>query len=390
MMTLTRLVRYLKGYVIFKTRGGFPERLINLCTLKQIELWNMKIEDNRLTAEILAQDYKRLRSVARRSGALPKIESRIGLPFFAKKHKDRVGIPIGLALCALTIFLLSQAIWSIELVGNTGTPDYLIIRELQENKLHIGALKSRLNTELIEEELQKSLPSIEWTAINIIGSKVYVEIHESTKAPPIRHRTSPSNMIAAKNGEITDLQVYEGQAIVKRGFSVVKGDLLISGIRENDDGSISIVHADGYAKALTVNKISIAVAKDTKFKLLLPQTRAAAIRLFHLRLPLSKSKGLHQTLSEAYIKNKETTLPIGVELSSFFTVEKAAHLADFSTIKKLAAIDFSEKYEKNLGSCEIVEASFYFSNDKNYSITASYSCIEDIATPQAFYVEEGF
>ena len=51
-MFLENTWRYMRGYICIKVEGYFVERFLNLCMLKNIELWNIKKKN-----EIERQQY---------------------------------------------------------------------------------------------------------------------------------------------------------------------------------------------------------------------------------------------------------------------------------------------------------------------------------------------
>lgn len=61
---------------------------------------------------------------------------------------------------------------------------------------------------------------------------------------------------------ITSLSVMEGTAAVVDGSVVAKGQLLVSGVQENKDGSMHLVHAAAQIKATTTHTLTVTVSKE--------------------------------------------------------------------------------------------------------------------------------
>ena len=88
-------------------------------------------------------------------------------------------------------------------------------------------------------------------AVNIDGSKAVIEVRESVPVPEIADTSTPCNIVAAEDGIITKIQLFRGQEEIKTGSAVLKGDLLISGVKTNLDKSETLVCADGKIFAKT-------------------------------------------------------------------------------------------------------------------------------------------
>ena len=83
-----------------------------------------------------------------------------------------------------------------------------------------------------------------------------IEVRERIPAPQVENDTTPRNILASQDGTILSLKVYEGEAAVKKGEAVLKGDLLISSVVTNKDLSVSFKHARGVAIAQTRHTVS--------------------------------------------------------------------------------------------------------------------------------------
>ena len=84
------LLKYILGYVRISVEGYYIERFINICTTKQILLWDLKRENAiTLHARVEVKNFKALRDICKKTKCKIKIESKNGLPFTIKKYKKR-------------------------------------------------------------------------------------------------------------------------------------------------------------------------------------------------------------------------------------------------------------------------------------------------------------
>ena len=104
---LTTALRYLGGYVLLRAEGGSPERFLNLCSYREIVLWDVKPAGNAYEMKMWVRDVKRLAPVLRKSGVRIRIQKRIGLPFFLHRYRKRKVFFAGLFLAPVLIGILS-------------------------------------------------------------------------------------------------------------------------------------------------------------------------------------------------------------------------------------------------------------------------------------------
>ena len=139
------LVNYLSGFVDIVVEGYYIERFINICNNKKIFLWNLKREkDTILYARVSIKDFKKLKSVCKKSQCKMKINRKKGVPFILNKYKKRK-IFVGLLIFIIVgIIALSNFIWNIEVTGNDKIAKDEILKVVEERTdLKLENLKIR-------------------------------------------------------------------------------------------------------------------------------------------------------------------------------------------------------------------------------------------------------
>ena len=86
---LTRILRYVKGYVRIRITGYSPERFLNLCKYKKIPVWGLLPGRNFYDMNITIAGMKKLKPILRKTGTNLRIIEKIGLPFFLFRHRKR-------------------------------------------------------------------------------------------------------------------------------------------------------------------------------------------------------------------------------------------------------------------------------------------------------------
>ena len=130
---------------------------------------------------------------------------------------------------------------------------------LEELGVVRGALRRDIDAREVERRLMLRLDKAAWVAVNLRGSRAVVEIQERVVPPERIDDRTPHNVVAAKPGFITYLEVYNGQPTVKAGDSVEAGDILVSGIMEDKKLRDRTVHARAKVLAQTQEKLAVEV-----------------------------------------------------------------------------------------------------------------------------------
>ena len=150
---MVNIIRLIKGYVSFEVFGGFPERFLNLCRLRGIDLHSVEINGDRITASADAKDMLGVREASERSGMEVKVNDERGLPFFLKRHKWRCGILVGLGVVVAFIAFMSGFIWEVEVIGDNRENNIRLEQTLRDLGVYSGARKSRINILEIQEQI---------------------------------------------------------------------------------------------------------------------------------------------------------------------------------------------------------------------------------------------
>ncbi len=230
--------------------GYYIERFINLCSKKQIILWNLERKDNiTLVADIDKKEFKRLREISRKTKCKVKIQNKIGLPFVVRKYKKRKIFFILLVLIFLLIFSLSHFIWNIEVECSSNISKDEIISLVENEGLKIGALKNSLDTKEVINKLRLERDDIAWVGIEIKGTNAIIKIEEADAKPDIIDDDDYCNIVADKEGVITKISAGNGTPLVKEGDVVKNGDVLIAGYMEGKYTGKQYVHSIGEVQA---------------------------------------------------------------------------------------------------------------------------------------------
>lgn len=252
-----KLGQWLGGYMDMQMTGYSPERFLNLCSARGIELWNLEYRGDGYGFSMTLKDFKGIRPLARKSGVRLRIRKRTGLPFFLRKNRGRVGFAVGLGLFFFLLYGLSLFVWDIQIEGNRRYTDETVTDFLQDREITWGVRKAEVDCQALETALRDYFPEITWAAARISGTRLLISVKENEAISHIPEKQeTPCDVVAAKDGVISQILVRQGVAQVKAGDAVEAGQVLISGAVPiyNDGGEIvsfRYVPADGDISAVT-------------------------------------------------------------------------------------------------------------------------------------------
>lgn len=388
-MIVITFLRNLVGYVCFRAYGGFADRFLNLCTKENISLWNIQNIGGRITACTYIKDYLRIRGVAKKSGMRVMCIEKKGLPFFIRQNKKRVGLLIGAVASFLIVFTLSQFVWSVSVVGNTTLENEYILETFEKYGIKVGTKITKEEMEYATNMAMKEIDSLSWATVNKKGSVAVIEVRERTQAPQMYDASKPTNLVASEDGVVLSVDVLYGKEEVKAGSAVTKGDLLIGGVVTHRDGTETLIHADGYVKALVRKNGSFSFNDFTYYN----QSDSAARKVFFffgVQIPIGKAVSQDfYTEHKSFAESDKNLLPLGIitQYGASFSTEKT-DLSD-SLKDKMSLFGCALNCKNMLDYCNI-KKSVIKENDttdvKGYSFYAE--CEQEIGKLQEIYVEK--
>ena len=388
------LIRYMKGTVKFCAYGAEFERFLNRALEEHIPIWNVGKNDGRYCAVTTVKGYKRLAKVARKNKIRLHTDRRKGFPFLAYRYRRRPGIVIGLGIFFGFLIIMQNFVWQIDVSGNVSIPTAQVIALAKELGLHQGAFTRRLDFKTIQKELEFRLPDVAWLTVNHMGSKVVIELKESKKAPDLIDENSPCNLVAKKDGVIKYMEVYSGQKMVKVKDVVGKGDLLVSGILEDQFQQTTFCTARGTIIAETYETKEFSQPLETEEKIYTGTVKKRNyLDLFGFKLPLFIAYHLDgqfeniQEYQQFRLLGKE--LPLGLhklELKEYRTEKRSyqPEEAEQILLKQIEKYETTECKDAKIISKEVDKSE----NNGAYVIKISYVFEEDIAQKEEIIINE--
>ncbi len=248
----------LRGYVKIRISGYSPERFLNLCKHKEIEMWGLEAKADAYEMYITVDGFRKLKPILKKTKTKITILERYGVPFFFHKYRRRKVFFIGIFLCLSIIFTCSRFIWKIDVKGNQRITDETLIEYLETTGVFHGMKRSSVDCEKINTGIRKNFNEIIWVSASLEGCNIIVQVKESTDTFQVSQTESnPADLVATEEGMIVEIVTRKGVPCVKEGDAVKAGDLLVSGTVEvkNDAGEViredhRAADADVYAEVI--------------------------------------------------------------------------------------------------------------------------------------------
>lgn len=389
---LLDFIRWLQGFVQFLVIGKYPERFINIVTKSSLSIWDTNKTGDKLSARMYVRDYKKIRPFAKKSRVRLKIQSKHGLPFYIRRYKKRVGVLIGVLVFILVVSVMSQFVWTIDVIGLETVSKAQLLSVLESNGLYIGAYKPSLSFTQISRKTMLKIDDIAWMSVNVLNSHASVELKEKAKSPPVDDYRQPANVKATRDGLIENINTLQGECFFTAGSAVVKDQMIVSGVVEDKLGGVSLVRADAEVIARTTRNVSFCVDKEHLYYKFSKPSLRRSFSMFNISVPVTFSfagggdSAVRQTTDSLYLF--DTTLPVSVESTRIYEKQRVSKTLDEKTaqeiLKKQAYV-----YECfGLSQYEVLSRDLNYSQtDDLYILDATYTCRENIAYQQDIGVD---
>ena len=297
-----------------------------------------------------------------------------------------MGLVIGVAAAIITVSYLSTMIWTVSVSGNENISDEQILNVFSSLGVKPGAKRRDINAiEISDEALKIFDGDLSFAVVNLNGSNASVEVRESVPAPKIEDNETPCNIVASEDGVVTKVQLYSGQEEIKAGSAVLKGNLLISGVKTNQDKTESLVHAAGNVYAEVEKNIS-SDFENSEFCAPSREKIRYALYFFNVKIPLGGVPDYGEKYAVSFLASTDkTVLPMGIIRVRATEYNRDFLLEDESCRELLSAKKYTDLCRSELKNCKIISSDI----QKNGSrLSGAYKCEEQIGVESEIFVEK--
>lgn len=247
----------LRPRVCVTVSGAMPEALLNACAAAGVEIISaVPLDAVTLRLTVPQRRMRQVRALAQRCMCTLSDETGAGAGALGLKLRHRA-VVFALTLCVLGLLFLSRMyIWEIEVTGNETVSTGEILDALEQCGVGLGSFWPDFTSDSIRSDVLARLPRLSWLTVNVHGSRAEVIVRERIQKPEMIDNDEPYDIIAKKEGFVTEVRALAGSAQVTRGQAVSRGQTLISGMVEDITGGARTVHAYGEVKARTYYELT--------------------------------------------------------------------------------------------------------------------------------------
>lgn len=203
-------------------------------------------------ALIFAADAEQVKSLAPRCGCDVEVLSVRGRPVWKKFLHRRRWAALCAAAVSAAVLVSSLFVWDIRVTENdSDVPDALILRTLAEQGVGVGSFWPGFRGERIRSRALAELAGAQLAGGERPGK--HGERGGARRSGKAGNHRSPAgaDVTASRSGVITEIRVFEGEALVSRGDAVTAGQTLVSCERAARRGETRTVHARAEVTAHT-------------------------------------------------------------------------------------------------------------------------------------------
>ncbi len=382
---------FLCGYVLFETVGEFPERLLNLFSKNRITVWDISRSDEKIEGKMTVKNYKQMRQIRKKCKVGTRVKNRFGAPFLIRKYRHRIGFVAGLVLFFATLHFLSGFVWNICVSGNETIPTETIILACKELGVTEGVKRNEIDSHTLSSKLALKVDGLAWASFNVEGSRLTVNVAERTDVK--MKDNFPCNLVAKRDGIIEDYMIDDGNILIKRNQAVKAGDILVSGIIPNADGSSRFVASSGYVIATTERVLSYHANYVQTETVKVGKTKGKTVlKFFSFLIPLYL--GEYEGNFETETKHRrfnfgDSYLPIEFTTKYFTEIEDMAYEASTEQATEIAREEIKRMEESELCETEIISSVETVEiTDRGVRVTVKYKCKENIADEDLMLIYE--
>lgn len=292
---ISKLWKFLNGYVIISIKGYNIEKLINKANQNNLKIYSVKKDKNLATLTISPKDFKGFKKLSRKYKCKIKIINKNGFFRVLLFFRNNIFYIVGIFVALLFIFFMSQRIWIIDISGNSNISNKNILKFCSENGLYLGCNKNKIDGKKLSENLKIKYNTISWINISVKGSTAIIKLSEDKPINKIEKMDKPCDVVASSNCKILSIVTNKGTPMVKKGDTVLAGDVLISSMLvpsgQEENPVNDFVSAKGDIKGLVQRNYSFTIPFNISEKAYTNNIKKEySIKIFSKEFQLNKIK----------------------------------------------------------------------------------------------------
>lgn len=245
---------------------AMAEAVINRACAEGIRFLRAEKSGNRLlTVWIPAEDEARLGEFLTRNTLTFRVTGRAGLARGREFLRRRLALGVTLLAAGLVLLWISSRVWVVSVRGALPGDEARVIEILDQMGVGPGTVKRGLDFLSLRRALEAEMPEYAFFGVKTLGVTLSVQAVYADQAPEVYEAARARDLVADADGVVLFVHVAAGQALVKPGDTVRRGDTLIRGEeRKRVSGETTAVRAEGsvVARLWTEATARVALTKE--------------------------------------------------------------------------------------------------------------------------------
>ncbi|MBX6351274.1 MAG: sporulation protein YqfD [Clostridia bacterium] len=222
--------RWLSGWVRVEARGARLAELVSAVARAGHPVFAARAAPDAWTFSAPRGALPAIEAEALRLGLSVRVVGRGGLPELARRlarHPSLLAFGLGLALL---LWLASSFVWIVAVEGASEVPAPAILAAARDLGLAPGAFRPSLDRDRVARLLPVLIPRLSWATVSLRGTRAVIRVAEEAEPPPeLLPASRPADLVARRDGLVTDVLALAGQPAVRPGDIVAKGQVLVRG-----------------------------------------------------------------------------------------------------------------------------------------------------------------
>lgn len=380
-MLLRMLWRFLRGYVEVRCDGGLFARFFDRMLKENLGVFKVKVAGNTARFCMYISDYNAVRAIAKKSQCRVRVERKHGLYFAYHKVNHKAALAAGFAVFFAVIYLLGNIVFTIEIKGPSTIAKNTLISSLEANGLKVGMWRGDVDVKRVEQGVLLDNERLSWIAVNLSFGVATIEVKDKIVEPPSPE--SGDGLIAKRDAKIKSIEIVAGEALVKPGEVVSKGQQLAIPSQFAIDGSWT-TKVEAHILGYTEYTCTFTVSKNHVFREPTGNTfERKSLQFGETVLPLPGKQNSYQYFDvDTYITSPRlfsVELPFRIVTQEYVEVEQTSRRLNEQEAKMMIAQYQADFEQKELSQCEILSReSVFYDDGAAYVCTIQYLCLEDI------------
>ncbi len=384
------IMRYFLGTCRVRISGGDPEYALRRLAAARILMQEIRPAGALcIEARLLRRDAARAERICAQAMCTMEILETAGLGRTFRGLRRRWAFVLLLVLAALAGYFVPKFVFFYTVSGNERVPSARILRELAELGVGFGTYGPSIKPQELKNRMLLRIPELQWLTVTQNGMCAEVVVRERPEAEPVLDRRTPQNVVASRDGVVTEVLCYDGNCLVAPGQTVQAGQLLVSAYTDLEfKTQVTAARAEVYAQTLRRTET---VLPDTA----LHRTgrrqsgRSVSLLLGKNRFSCGKSSGKMGADCDKITERRFFTLPggyqlpIGLEITTFFAYDTQEAALDVPAAQEALEAFASDRIRAELiaGTAETLRYALTQA-DGLLRLETRAECVEMIARPE--------